>query len=56
LIDTYQGRIYAESKADYLDRYGNIDVDKMEKFISVAYQYDMDNPVIMKKDSQICMN
>ena len=49
LIDTYQGRIYAESKQDCLDIYGNIDVDKMHEFVSVAFQYYCDHPSVMKK-------
>lgn len=49
LVDRYQGRIYAESKQDCLDAAGNIDVDKMHEFISVAFQYYCDHPRIMKK-------
>ena len=48
-IDIYQGRIYADSREDCLDAQGNIDIDKMGEFISVAYQYYMDNPKTMKK-------
>lgn len=49
LVDTYQGRIYADSRQECLDSYGNIDVDKMYEFVSVAYQYYMDHPAVMKK-------
>lgn len=48
LIDIYQGRIYAESKEECVDAQGNIDVDKMGEFISVAYRYYMDYPGIMQ--------
>lgn len=49
LVDTYQGRIYAESKQECLDADGNIDVDKMHEFVSVAFQYYCDHPGVMKK-------
>lgn len=49
LIDTYQGRIYAGSKQECLDAYGNIDVEKMHEFVSVAFQYYCDHPGVMKK-------
>lgn len=48
-VDTYQGRIYADSRQECIDDYGNIDVDKMHEFISVAYQYYMDYPAVMEK-------
>lgn len=48
-IDTYQGRIYADSRQECVDVYGNIDVDRMHEFISVAYQYYMDYPAVMEK-------
>ncbi len=48
-IDTYQGRIYAENKQECLDAAGNIDVDKMHEFVSVAFQYYCDHPRIMKE-------
>lgn len=49
MVDIYQGRIYAESKQECLDAEGNIDVDKMHEFISVAFQYYCDHPRIMRK-------
>lgn len=48
-VDTYQGRIYADSRQECVDAYGNIDVDRMHEFISVAYQYYMDYPAVMEK-------
>lgn len=49
LIDRYQGRIYADSKQECLDEEGNIDIDKMHEFISVAFQYYCDHPDVMKR-------
>lgn len=49
MIDIYQGRIYAESKQACLDAEGNIDIDKMHEFVSVAFQYYCDHPKIMKE-------
>ncbi len=49
LIDIYQGRIYADRKEDCVDADGNIDIDRMEEFISVAFQYYQDFPWIMRK-------
>ena len=49
LIDSYQGRIYAESREECVDAQGNIDVDRMEEFISVAFQYYHDCPWIMQR-------
>lgn len=49
LIDIYQGRIYAGSKEECVDAYGNIDVDRMEEFISVAFQYYQDFPSTMQR-------
>lgn len=49
MIDTYQGRIYAGNRQECLDAEGNIDVDKMHEFVSVAFQYYCDHPRIMKE-------
>ena len=49
MVDIYQGRIYADSKEECLDAEGNIDVDKMKEFVSVAFQYYCDHPGYMKK-------
>jgi len=49
LIDIYQGRIYADRKEDCVDADGNIDIDRMEEFISVAFQYYQDFPWIMRR-------
>ncbi len=48
-IDTYQGRIYTDSMEGCLDAEGNMDIDKIEEFIFVAYQYYMDHAKTMKK-------
>lgn len=48
-IDKYQGRIYAESMEDCLDKSGNIDVDKMHEIVSVAYAYYVTSPKTMQK-------
>lgn len=48
-IDKYQGRIYADSIEECLDAQGNIDIDKMEEVVSVAYSYYVNNPKTMKK-------
>lgn len=48
-IDKYQGRIYADSIEDCLDAQGNIDVDKMDEIVSVAYSYYVNNPKTMHK-------
>ncbi len=49
MIDIYQGRIYADSKQGCLDAEGNIDIDKMKEFVSVAFQYYCDHPRVMKE-------
>ncbi len=49
MVDIYQGRIYADSKEECLDAEGNIDVDKMDEFISVAFQYYCDHARYMEK-------
>lgn len=54
MIDTYQGRIYANSKEECLDAVGNIDVDKMHEFVSVAFQHYCDHPGYMKKGFRRC--
>lgn len=48
-IDRYQSRIYAKSIDDCLDSQGNIDVSKMDEFVSVAYSYYCTNPKTMEK-------
>lgn len=48
-VDRYQGRIYAQNKQDCIDSEGNIDIDKLEEFIPVAYQYYLEYPAVMKK-------
>lgn len=49
MIDMYQGRIYADTKEDCVDVNGNIDIDKMDEVVSVAFQYYCDHPSVMKK-------
>lgn len=48
-INGYQARIYADSVQDCLDRNGNIDIGKMDEFISVAFEYYMSYNNSMKK-------
>lgn len=48
-INGYQARIYADSVQDCLDRNGNIDIGKMDEFISVAFECYMSYNNSMKK-------
>lgn len=48
-ISPYQSRIYADSLEDCLDADGNIDIDKMEEVVSVAFEYYMSFNKTMKK-------
>lgn len=55
-IDRYQSRIYADNINDCLDSQGNIDVSKMNEFVSVAYSYYCTNPKTMEKHFQEMYN
>ena len=55
-IDRYQSRIYADNINDCLDSQGNIDVSKMDEFVSVAYSYYCTNPKTMEKHFQEMYN
>lgn len=48
-INGYQTRLYGDSLQDCIDKHGNIDIDKMDEFISVAFEYYMNYNNSMKK-------
>lgn len=48
-INGYQSRIYANSYEECFDANGNIDIDKMEEIVSVAFEYYMSYNRTMRK-------
>jgi len=48
-INGYQSRIYSDTFSGCFDADGNIDIDKMDEFVSVAFQYYITNAKTMKK-------
>lgn len=49
LVDEYQGRVYAGSRAEAFDQNGNLKVDRLGEFVSVPYQLYMKNPAELKR-------